>query len=291
MMWAKSMQMQSINGINNKKDINTNFNATFSANYQDDNGKTSLALDNVPIKGDADAASNILLKVQNLGVCFDKAWIFRQINFDIIKGQVVCMLGHSGGGKSTMLQCIAGFMHAHEGDIWLDGDKVVRPSMHAGVVFQQYALLPWLNAGDNIALALQARYMQADKAYIDAQVDSYLGMVGLLDKKHMAVSRLSGGMKQRIGIARAFALAPKLLLLDEPFGALDALTRTSLQSQLQQMVQGSKQTVFMITHDIDEALLLADTILVLHKGLHTLANPARQMCHADAHALILQMLG
>jgi nitrate/nitrite transport system ATP-binding protein len=151
----------------------------------------------------------------------------------------------------------------------MDGREVTGPGLERGVVFQGHALMPWLTVRKNIAFAVQSRWPEWDAAEVNAQVEKYVAMVGLtaaLDKKP---SQLSGGMKQRVGIARAFCIQPKMLLLDEPFGALDALTRGTIQDELLTIVRQTQQTVFMITHDVDEAILLADRILLMNNSADT----------------------
>jgi nitrate/nitrite transport system ATP-binding protein len=148
----------------------------------------------------------------------------------------------------------------------MDGREVSGPSLERGVVFQSHALMPWLTVRKNIAFAVESRWPEWSRAQVDEHVRKFVAMVGLsaaIDKKP---SELSGGMKQRVGIARAFAILPKMLLLDEPFGALDALTRGTIQDELMQIVRETRQTVFMITHDVDEAILLADRILLMSNG-------------------------
>jgi nitrate/nitrite transport system ATP-binding protein len=192
--------------------------------------------------------------------------VFEGVNFTIERGQFVCIIGHSGCGKTTILNALAGLETASEGIVIMDGREVVGPSLDRGVVFQGHALMPWLTVRKNIAFAVRSKWPDWSKAHVDAHVEKYVAMVGLshaIDKKPSA---LSGGMKQRVGIARAFAIQPKMLLLDEPFGALDALTRGTIQDELLKICRETQQTVFMITHDVDEAILLADRILLMSNG-------------------------
>lgn len=148
----------------------------------------------------------------------------------------------------------------------MEDKAVTAPGLERGVVFQSHALLPWLTVSDNIAFAIKAKTPNISATYLDEQINHYLGMVSLTGVKHKKPSELSGGMKQRVGIARAFATQPKMLLMDEPFGALDALTRGVIQDELVNIVDETHQTVFMITHDIDEAILLADRIFLMSNG-------------------------
>ncbi len=192
--------------------------------------------------------------------------VFEGVNFGIERGQFVCIIGHSGCGKTTILNALAGLETASAGTIIMAGREVAGPSLDRGVVFQGHALMPWLTVRKNIAFAVRSKWPEWNKAEVDAHVEKYVAMVGLshaIDKKPSA---LSGGMKQRVGIARAFAIQPKMLLLDEPFGALDALTRGTIQDELLRICRETQQTVFMITHDVDEAILLADKILLMSNG-------------------------
>ncbi len=192
--------------------------------------------------------------------------VFENVNFDIYKNEFICLIGHSGCGKSTILNALAGLENATSGSILMNGKEVVKPSLERGVVFQSHALLPWLTVGDNIGFALKAKTPTISTHELTQKIDFYLNMVGLAKVKDKKPSQLSGGMKQRVGIARAFATQPELLLMDEPFGALDALTRGVIQDELVNIVDETQQTVFMITHDIDEAILLADRIFLMSNG-------------------------
>lgn len=192
--------------------------------------------------------------------------VFDEVNFSIARGEFVCIIGHSGCGKTTILNVLAGLETATAGHVFMDGREVAGPSLERGVVFQGHALMPWLSVRKNIAFAVRSKWPDWDSEEVDAHVQKYVALVGLsgaIDKKPSA---LSGGMKQRVGIARAFAIEPKMLLLDEPFGALDALTRGTIQDELLAIVRETQQTVFMITHDVDEAVLLADKILLMSNG-------------------------
>ncbi len=192
--------------------------------------------------------------------------VFDSINFGIAKGEFVCIVGHSGCGKTTILNVLAGLEQASAGHVFMGNREVAGTSLERGVVFQGHALMPWLSVRRNIAFAVRSKWRDWSVAQVDAQVEKYVALVGLagaIDKKPAA---LSGGMKQRVGIARAFAIEPKMLLLDEPFGALDALTRGTIQDELLRICAETRQTVFMITHDVDEAILLADKILLMSNG-------------------------
>jgi nitrate/nitrite transport system ATP-binding protein len=193
--------------------------------------------------------------------------VFEDATFTVDKGEFVCIIGHSGCGKSTIMNILAGLAEPTEGVVKMDGYAVAGPSLDRGVVFQNYSLLPWLSALRNVTFGVRARYPDWSKEAVEAHAKTFLAKVGLEgDVVHRKPSQLSGGMRQRVSIARAFANQPKLLLLDEPFGALDALTRGTIQDELLKIWEETEQTVFMITHDIDEAILLADRILLMTNG-------------------------
>jgi len=206
------------------------------------------------------------LKVEGLTKRYGDSVVFDSVNFGIRQGEFVCIIGHSGCGKTTILNVLAGLESASEGHVFMDNREIAGPSLDRGVVFQGHALMPWLTVRKNIAFAVRSKWPLWTRAQVDEHVQKYVALVGLdgaIDKKP---SQLSGGMKQRVGIARAFAIQPRMLLLDEPFGALDALTRGTIQDELLRICAQTHQTVFMITHDVDEAILLADRILLMSNG-------------------------
>ena len=207
------------------------------------------------------------LQVQKLSKAFisDKP-VFADVSFAIDKGEFVCIIGHSGCGKTTVLNVLAGLDTATSGNCFMDNREIAGPSLERGVVFQSHALMPWLTVRSNIAFAVVSRWPDWSKVAVNTHVEKFVGMVGLMPAIDKKPSQLSGGMKQRVGIARAFAIQPKMLLLDEPFGALDALTRGTIQDELMTIVRDTQQTVFMITHDVDEAILLADRIILMTNG-------------------------
>ncbi len=192
--------------------------------------------------------------------------VFENIHFGIEQGEFVCIIGHSGCGKTTILNVLAGLEEASAGGVIMDGREISGPSLDRGVVFQSHALMPWMTVLGNVAFAVKSKWPDWPKVKIEAHSTRYLEMVGLGHAIHKKPAELSGGMKQRVGIARAFAIQPKMLLLDEPFGALDALTRGTIQDELLKIVQATHQTVFMITHDVDEAILLADKVILMSNG-------------------------
>ncbi|HEY0821217.1 MAG TPA: ABC transporter ATP-binding protein [Rhizobacter sp.] len=211
-------------------------------------------------------STEAFLKVEGLAKRYGDSTVFDSVNFDIRQGEFVCIIGHSGCGKTTILNVLAGLEQASEGHVFMDNREVAGPSLERGVVFQGHALMPWLTVRANIAFAVRSKWPLWTRAQVHEHVEKYVSMVGLsaaIDKKPSA---LSGGMKQRVGIARAFAIQPRMLLLDEPFGALDALTRGTIQDELLRICAETHQTVFMITHDVDEAILLADRILLMSNG-------------------------
>jgi len=212
------------------------------------------------------------LQVQGLGKSFPAASgvgetvIFEDVEFDIARGEFVCIIGHSGCGKTTILNVLAGLESASAGYAFIDGREIEGPSLDRGVVFQSHALMPWLSVRGNIAFAVRSRWPDWSAQQVDEHVQRFIDMVHLTGSESKKPSQLSGGMKQRVGIARAFSIQPKMLLLDEPFGALDALTRGSIQDELVEIVRQTRQTVFMITHDVDEAILLADKVFLMSNG-------------------------
>jgi NitT/TauT family transport system ATP-binding protein len=185
----------------------------------------------------------------------------KDIDLEIPQGQFVCLLGPSGCGKSTLLNAVAGFAPPTSGSITADGKLVTGPGPERGMVFQEYALFPWMTVADNVAFGLEIKGMA--KAEINAIVDKLLGMLSLQDFRHRFPKDLSGGMRQRVAIARVLALDSPIMLMDEPFGALDALTRRNLQDELLRIWSELKKTIIFVTHSIEEAIYLADRIVVM----------------------------
>ena len=188
------------------------------------------------------------------------------IDLNIEEGEFVSLIGHSGCGKSTLLNMVAGLDLPTEGVVMLQGEKILRPGPDRMVVFQNYSLLPWLTVRENIRLAVKNVLVNQSKEEQEAIVEQHIDLVGLRHAADKPPDQLSGGMKQRVAIARALSIRPKLLLLDEPFGALDALTRGNLQEQLMKICEANKVTAIMVTHDVDEAILLSDRVVMLTNG-------------------------
>jgi len=188
------------------------------------------------------------------------------VDLEIKKGEFICLIGHSGCGKSTLLNMIAGLDLPTDGIVTLEGQQIKKPGPERMVVFQNYSLLPWLTVRQNIALAVEEVMAGMSKKEQNEIIEQHVDLVGLRHAVDKKPSELSGGMKQRVAIARALSIRPKLLLLDEPFGALDALTRGNLQEQLMRICDEYQVTSVMVTHDVDEAVLLSDRIVMLTNG-------------------------
>jgi nitrate ABC transporter ATP-binding subunit len=194
------------------------------------------------------------------------ATIVKDFNLRVKKGEFVTLIGHSGCGKSTVLSMVAGLNDISEGAIVLAGKELVGPGPDRGIVFQSPCLLPWLTAWENVMLGVDQAFYTADRNERRQIVEYYLAVVGLGEAMHKRPAELSQGMRQRVGIARAFALAPKMLLLDEPFGMLDSLTRFELQQVLLELWRKDRKTALMVTHDVDEALFLSDRVVCMTDG-------------------------
>lgn len=212
------------------------------------------------------------LTIENLQISFNTAKgkfvAVQDINLAINKGEIISIIGHSGCGKSTIINAIAGMLAPSKGQVKLDGKVITGPGPDRGMVFQNYSLLPWLTVYQNIYQAVDAALKRSTKQEKHDLVERYLKMVGLWDHRHKHPGHISGGMKQRVAIARAFAVDPAVLLLDEPFGALDALTKASLHLELLKMWNATQRskTIVMVTHDIEEAVFLSDRIVVMKDG-------------------------
>jgi nitrate/nitrite transport system ATP-binding protein len=194
------------------------------------------------------------------------ATIVKDFNLKLKEGEFATLIGHSGCGKSTVLMMVAGLSELSQGNMILGGREATGPGPDRGIVFQSPCLLPWLTAFENVMLGVNQVYFTASKAERRRMVEYYLTIVGLGDAMHKRPSELSQGMRQRVGIARAFALQPKMLLLDEPFGMLDSLTRYELQEVLLELWRRNRITTLMVTHDVDEAIFLSDRVVMMTNG-------------------------
>ncbi len=192
--------------------------------------------------------------------------VFEDLWLGIARGEFVCMIGHSGCGKTTVLNILAGLDAPSEGVVIVDNQAIEGPALDRAVIFQSHALLPWRSVLGNVSYAVGAKHRSWSKAEIKEHAERFIALVGLKGAGYKKPSELSGGMKQRVGIARALSLEPKMLLMDEPFSALDALTRGTLQDEVRRICLSTGQTVFMITHDVDEAIYLADKIVLMTNG-------------------------
>jgi bicarbonate transport system ATP-binding protein len=192
--------------------------------------------------------------------------VLENVNLTIQEGEFVCLIGHSGCGKSTLLSLVSGFQQPTDGSVTLKGEPIREPGPDLMVVFQSYALLPWRTVFENVYLAVNAVWPKQPEAQKRAIVREHLALVGLTEAADKRPDQISGGMRQRVSIARALAIRPEVLILDEPFGALDAITKEELQEELLKIWNDHRCTVLMITHDIDEALFLADRLVMMTNG-------------------------
>ncbi len=211
------------------------------------------------------------LDISDVGISFSRGGrtseVLREVSLKVERGEYVSIIGHSGCGKSTLLNIVAGLLRASTGGILLDGREVNAPGPDRAVVFQNHSLLPWLTVRENVQLAVDKVFRGTrSKAERRDWIDQNLALVNMTQAAEKRPNEISGGMKQRVGIARALAMEPKVLLLDEPFGALDALTRAHLQDQVMEIHTRLGNTIMMITHDVDEAVLLSDRIVMMTNG-------------------------
>ncbi len=214
---------------------------------------------------------NAIVKVENVGMAFEtrkgRFVALRDVNLQVRRGEVVALIGHSGCGKSTLLNLIAGLTLPTSGVMLCNGREIGGPGPERAVVFQNHSLLPWLNCFENVHLAVERVFgAKEGKEQLKARTLAALEMVHMAHAAQKLPHEISGGMKQRIGIARAFAMEPQILLMDEPFGALDALTRATLQDELIGVMEKTGATVVMVTHDVDEAVLLSDRVVMMTNG-------------------------
>ncbi len=206
------------------------------------------------------------LELKNVSKSYGGTPVLRDVNLSIAEGEFVAIVGYSGQGKTTLMSLIAGLTKPDSGSLTLSGQPITGPGPDRGLVFQNYSLLPWLTVAENIELAVKAVFPDQTPAECTAHVDKYIAMVKLSHAKDRRPSQLSGGMRQRVSVARTLAINPRILLLDEPLSALDALTRANLQDEISSIWQSDRKTVVLITNSVDEALLLADRVIPLTLG-------------------------
>ncbi len=215
--------------------------------------------------------------------------VFENLWLSVRRGEFACVIGHSGCGKTTVLNILAGLDTPSEGAVIVDGQAIDGTSLDRAVIFQSHALLPWRTVLGNVAYAVTSKWRHWDRARVRAHAQTFIDLVGLTGSEHKRPSELSGGMRQRVGIARALSITPKIMLMDEPFSALDALTRGTLQDEVRRICLETGQTVFMITHDVDEAIYLADKIFLMTNGpgavlAQIVENPLpKERSRADLH--------
>jgi bicarbonate transport system ATP-binding protein len=229
---------------------------------------TTAPLASAPISGVGNAPP--LLRFEQLGKVYATPRgpypVLENINLEVAQGEFVCVIGHSGCGKSTLLNMVSGFATPTSGQVLLEGKPITKPGPDRMVVFQGYALLPWMSAYENVHLAIDSVHPSLPESQKREIAMEHLAMVGLTEAADKKITQISGGMKQRVAIARALSIRPEVLILDEPFGALDAITKEELQEELLKIWNTQKCTVLMITHDIDEALFLADRLVMMTNG-------------------------
>src|SRR6266481_3122781 len=214
------------------------------------------------------------LELKNVSKSFGHAAVLKNINLSMEKGEFVAIVGYSGAGKTTLISLIAGLIRPDAGSLVLNDLEITGPGPDRGVVFQNYSLLPWLNVHENILLAVDQVFPNWSPAKKQQHVDKYIGMVNLTPARDKRPGELSGGMRQRVSVARALAMNPQILLLDEPLSALDALTRATLQDEIERIWEQDKKTVVLITNDVDEGILLADRIIPLSAGPNATLGPS-----------------
>lgn len=200
--------------------------------------------------------------------------VLRDVNLSIEQGEFVAIVGYSGAGKTTLISLLAGLLAPDSGSITLSGQSITAPGPDRGVIFQNYSLLPWLSVANNIQLAVDQVLPQLCEAKRRAHVDKYIHMVNLHNAAHKTPRELSGGMRQRVAVARALAMQPQVLLMDEPLGALDALTRATLQDEIVRIWEQDRKTAILITNDVDEGILMADRIIPLSAGPSATLGPS-----------------
>lgn len=206
------------------------------------------------------------LEIFNIGVNFGNNIVIKDVNLSINKGEFISIIGHSGCGKSTLLNVVAGLVKPSKGSVILNNKEVTDPGPDRAVVFQSYSLLPWMTIYDNIIIAVKSIFKGKELQDAIKRAENYIKTAGLWEHRYKLPTQVSGGMKQRTALVRALSVDPKVLLLDEPFGALDALTRNTLQDELLRIWEEDKKTVLMVTHDIEEAIYMSDRIVIMSNG-------------------------
>ena len=229
------------------------------------------------------------ISIEGIARRYGGATIFEDLWLAMPRGGFTCVIGHSGCGKTTVLNVLAGLDRPSEGVVIVDTQAIEGPSLDRAVIFQSHALLPWRCVMGNVAYAVSSKWRGHTRSAVHAQAQKFIDLVGLTGAELKRPAELSGGMKQRVGIARALAIEPKIMLMDEPFSALDALTRGTLQDEVRRICLETGQTVFMITHDVDEAIYLADRIVLMTNGpgaklAEIVDNPLpKERSRADIH--------
>ena len=212
------------------------------------------------------ASSQKFISIEGIAKRYGGVSIFEDLWLSMPSGEFGCVIGHSGCGKTTVLNILAGLDEPSDGVVIVDGQAISGTSLDRAVIFQSHALLPWRTVMGNVAYAVKSKWPKWPTAQIKTHAQTFIDLVGLTGSENKRPSELSGGMKQRVGIARALSITPKIMLMDEPFSALDALTRGSLQDEVRRICLETGQTTFMITHDVDEAIYLADKIFLMTNG-------------------------
>ncbi len=229
------------------------------------------------------------ISIEGIAKRYGATAIFQDLWLTVPRGAFTCVIGHSGCGKTTVLNILAGLDQPSEGVVIVDGQAIDRPSLDHAVIFQGHSLLPWRTVMGNVAYAVASKHRAWPKAQVRAHTQTFIDRVGLTGSENKRPAELSGGMKQRVGIARALSIEPKIMLMDEPFSALDALTRGTLQDEVRRICLTTGQTAFMITHDVDEAIYLADRIVLMTNGpdarlAEIVDNPLpKERARADVH--------
>lgn len=234
-------------------------------------------------------STQAILQVKNLKKSFDNKLILDNINMEVHHNEFICILGSSGSGKSTLIECIAGFTPIEDGEIRLEGQKITKPSAQMIAVFQDFnQLFPWKTIEDNIKYPLKVRNRSLNKEELSQKATKALEFVNLSGEEKKYPKELSGGMKQRAAVARALALEPKILLMDEPFGSLDAITRKELQKNLKQITKEVGLTIIFVTHDIDEALYLSNRIFLFDLKQRKLNEISKEDFKRDKIEMLLE---